>query len=218
MEPLKRNNLVFTAVLLGLLFLRPFLSGPAANWIFLAAIVFSAWVVSFERPGTRRILVVVAAAVAAAILIVSLLPIEDRGLLTGPDALFIAILVLSFLIYCCFVVCRALILAEEVTGAEIMGSINLYLLLGFAWAYIYLVAHWFDPESFNIGTWGGPADSRFVYFSFVTLASLGYGDITPLAPFARMLSVLEAVLGEMYVALVVAYLLGIHIDEKLKAE
>jgi hypothetical protein len=56
-----------------------------------------------------------------------------------------------------------------------------------------------------------------VYFSFVTLTTLGFGDITPLSRVAHMLTVTEAIIGNLYVAVVVTYLLSVHFDQRIKS-
>jgi voltage-gated potassium channel len=59
--------------------------------------------------------------------------------------------------------------------------------------------------------------SHFSYYSFVTLTTLGYGDITPLTPVARSLSLLEAITGQLYIAILIARLVGIHIAQSMKS-
>jgi hypothetical protein len=58
---------------------------------------------------------------------------------------------------------------------------------------------------------------QMVYFSFVTLTTLGFGDITPLGQIAHMLTVTEAIVGNLYVAVVVTYLLSVHFDQRMKS-
>jgi voltage-gated potassium channel len=218
MKPLNHNHIVLMLVLIGLLFFRPFSGGHLANWIFLAATILSAWVVSFDRPRTRRVLLIIALSFATVLLVVPFFPIKEYGLPNGLPTVLAACAILISLLYCCFVLCRALLLADEVSGNEIAGSLSLYLLLGFVWSYAYVLLELFRPDSFDLGLVGRPVGSRLVYFSFVTLTTLGYGDITPLTPFARMLTILEAISGQLYVAVVVSYLLSIHIDQRLKAK
>ncbi len=82
-----------------------------------------------------------------------------------------------------------------------------------------LLLHW-DPESFRIpdadpDAARGP-EERLLYFSLVTLVTLGYGDIVPVTPLARMVSAFEGVIGQFYVAAVVAMLVGRFIAQAIE--
>ena len=66
-----------------------------------------------------------------------------------------------------------------------------------------------DPEAYVNSLW-----NNFSYFSYVTLATLGYGDVTPLTRFTRAWAILEAVIGQMYLAVVVARVIGLHIGNR----
>lgn len=104
----------------------------------------------------------------------------------------------------------------EVSVDRIFAAIVAYVLagLGFASAYQAIVA--LAPESFALpAVAGGPTEVdrlevQLIYFSFVTIATLGYGDITPRLPLAQMLTVLEAVAGQFYIAVVIAWLVSVH--------
>jgi voltage-gated potassium channel len=117
--------------------------------------------------------------------------------------------------------CAAAVLHYVLHGAlvsvdRIFAAIVAYMLagLGFAAAYQAIVA--LAPESFALPAAIGGADEpdrlevQLIYFSFVTIATLGYGDITPRLPLAQMLAVLEAMIGQFYVAVVIAWLVSVH--------
>ena len=113
---------------------------------------------------------------------------------------------------------------EDVTADTISGAICVYLLFGLAWAFLYSVLEFLHPGSFNFGQFSAHMSSQsshqqttlFVYYSFVTLTTLGYGDITPLTPPARSLAMIEAVVGQLYIAILVARLVGLHIVSSSK--
>ena len=113
--------------------------------------------------------------------------------------------------YIAVIILRYLFQAKEVTADIITGAICVYFLIGLMWASAYAILEAFQPGSFQIpqGTGGGMA--HFNYFSFVTLTTLGYGDVTPVGSAARSLSILEAVMGQLYVAVLIARLVGMHI-------
>ena len=108
-------------------------------------------------------------------------------------------------------VLRRIVLAPTVTSEIFCAGIALYLLIGVTWALIYIVMDTIDPGAFEILSptlekgW-----SEFLYFSFATLTTLGYGDISPDAPFARTWAVMEAVIGVLYIAILVARLVSLY--------
>ena len=110
--------------------------------------------------------------------------------------------------------------AGPITLHRILGAIAAYLLLGVLWAYAYaLVAH------LQSGAFSGPVrledgPRAFFYFSFLTLTTVGYGDVLPVHPAARSLAMLEAVTGPLYLAILVARLvsLGVASDAEPSAK
>jgi Ion channel len=102
-----------------------------------------------------------------------------------------------------------------VTADKIYGALCVYLLIGLTWGFIFLTLEGVQPGSFQFGqAWlsGIQKDpATLVYFSFVTLSTVGYGDITPLSPPARSFAFMEAIIGQIYLAVLVARLVGLHI-------
>ena len=107
------------------------------------------------------------------------------------------------------------------TSHRIMGAVAAYLLIGIIWSVAYyLIALWI-PEAFNVqesSALGGREgfQSQLFYFSFVTLTTLGYGDIVAVHPTARMLVILEGVLGQLFPAILIARLVSLQIQSKKK--
>lgn len=104
----------------------------------------------------------------------------------------------------------------KVTWDKIYGAVCAYLLLGYAWTFAYSVIETVQPGSFV--SLSSPMPDGLVgrvmhlrYFSFVTLATVGYGDIVPHTPAARTLALLEAMLGQFYLVALVGRLVGLHI-------
>jgi hypothetical protein len=102
---------------------------------------------------------------------------------------------------------------EVVTGEKVSAAICVYLFIGLIWAYLFSLTHYLQPGSFHIED---PDLSHFIYYSFITLSTLGYGDITPLSPPARALSYVEAITGQLYLTVLVARLVGLHIAHHKK--
>jgi hypothetical protein len=90
----------------------------------------------------------------------------------------------------------------------IRGGICLYLLLGILWFVFYQILMFFDPNAFSFPE--GLTQSSLFYFSFTTLTTLGYGDITPNNVFAMTLSNAEALIGQIYPAVVIAKLVSLY--------
>ena len=125
---------------------------------------------------------------------------------------------ISFLGLVIVSIVRALLRAERVTSDTILGGICVYLLLGLLWVSAYTLAENLQPGSLllNGAEITAPAVEAFrsiqvLYFSFVTLTTLGYGDIIPATPAARALASAEAIVGQLYVAIFVARLVGLHL-------
>ncbi len=98
---------------------------------------------------------------------------------------------------------------------RIMGAIGSYLLIGIIFAQAYRLLASFVPGAFAMG--GAPVDfeaigQKLSYYSFITLTSTGYGDITPVHPYARSLATMEALAGNLFLAVLVARLVGLEID------
>jgi Ion channel len=118
---------------------------------------------------------------------------------------------------CVVLVLTYIVRSPRVTLDVMLGAITTYLLVAFAFAALYSLASQLDPQSFRLPEWIERGDVEamrieMVYFSLVTLATLGYGDILPSSPFTQMLAVLEAVIGQFFIAVLVAWLVGMFIS------
>ena len=116
------------------------------------------------------------------------------------DAYVIAILLLH------------LVRSKEVDADTVIGGICIYLLIGFAWIGVYMLVETLQPGSFR-GMSGASKWPDFFFFSFVTLTTLGYGDIVPLTTKARSLATLEAIFGVLYLAVLISRLVGMAVTQ-----
>lgn len=119
-----------------------------------------------------------------------------------------------FLTLLTFSVISSVTRQHEITPDTLFGAICGYLLIGFIWSYFYLVIASIDPASFSLHIAHEPIRSHidhFIYYSFVTLTTLGYGDIIALKSVARTFSWLEAVIGQVYLAVWISQLVGLRI-------
>ena len=106
---------------------------------------------------------------------------------------------------------------SRVDSETLWAAVNVYLLIGLLFAFWYAALATFEPDLFS----GKFIDQQtrdqlfgYIYFSFVTLTTLGYGDITPNSTGAATLTYLEAVIGQLYIAIMLARLVGLYITRK----
>lgn len=130
-------------------------------------------------------------------------------------ALYVNLVVaLLFYLFTTMLAFEALFTGEQIDLNMIMGSICVYILVGICWSIFYFFESIIHPGAFN-GIDVEIGKSRFtdlLYYSYVTLSTLGYGDITPVTPIARTLAFLEALFGQFYIAILVASFVGMHIS------
>jgi voltage-gated potassium channel len=116
------------------------------------------------------------------------------------------------------------ILSGPITGNRVCGAVCVYILVGFCFALLHTVVALIDPSAYSETTLNGLRNfqavplvdrySPFVYFSFCTLSSVGFGDIVAVSRFARTVTWLEAVFGQFYMAVLVARLVGLYVAHK----
>lgn len=140
----------------------------------------------------------------------------------GLDALWLGVMrqvmAMLFLSWVCALLLRDIVLRSHRVNADlIFGAINVYLMAGLSFAMIFSILEIVQPGSFAGLGQAAPSygkEAQFVYFSFITLTTLGYGDITPATPFATTAAYLEAIFGQMYIAVLVASLVGMFISNR----
>jgi len=100
--------------------------------------------------------------------------------------------------------------ARSVTDAHLYTAASIYLLLGMQWFALYSAIDVFHPGAILLSAAGTDRQSELLYFSLVTLSTIGYGDIVPLHGEVRMLAALEGVTGVLYIAITVALLVSAY--------
>ena len=116
-----------------------------------------------------------------------------------------------------FLVLSRVFQAGPITTQRIEGAVAVYLLFGLMWADIYQFLELLSPGAFQIPSGAAGVSDRFsplLYFSFITLTTLGYGDIVPIHPVARSLAMVEALTGQLYPAILIARLVSMEIASK----
>ncbi|HIK15662.1 MAG TPA: two pore domain potassium channel family protein [Leptolyngbyaceae cyanobacterium M33_DOE_097] len=108
-----------------------------------------------------------------------------------------------------FLIQKEIFLTNEVTADILKGGIAAYVMLGLTWASFYNALYTLNPGAFN-----GVIDSQYqadlLHFSFITLTTVGYGDITPFTALARTAVDLEAIAGVMYPSILIARLVSLY--------
>lgn len=124
-------------------------------------------------------------------------------------------MILTFLsIYIVFFGSAALLILQNivktprVTMDMVRGGICVYLLLGYFWALLYAMVYTFDANAFSSALLTDDSYLNLLYFSFVTLTTLGFGDIVPVNEVASVFTILEALVGQMYPTVFIALLVG----------
>lgn len=122
---------------------------------------------------------------------------------------------LFFLFSHTFTALKQVMITDYVSKNQIIGSICIYLLFGMSWAIIYLLQIELFPAAFN-GIEPKPwTENLFevIYFSFITLTTVGYGDISPALPIPRFFVFIESILGSFYLAIMVASLVSSRLSQ-----
>lgn len=124
-----------------------------------------------------------------------------------------------FLLFITVHLLRFVIAAKKVNSDLIFASLCAYLLVALVWSRIYVLIELFVPGSFSVDASlfqnSEEIAALFTYYSFVTISTLGYGDVAPITQLARSWATMEAILGQLYLAIVVARLMGLYIGSEL---
>ena len=155
---------------------------------------------------------------AGLLLLIGAILLNAVGVMLDQNSMRYVMLVLLtlFLILTMYTATNHILLSDEIDLNCLFGATCIYILLGLIFGNIYFLVFVAAPDAFT-----GVSDNSFsgqlvemTYHSFVTLTTLGYGDINPVQPLARTLCYLEAVIGQMYLTILVAALVGIHIASR----
>lgn len=202
------------------LFLAPLLStsplGRAAVSILLSVVLLASLNIVAARRGHFRIGLALFVASIAAIWAGILL--EVPALLGGGRILsiiFLAVTVAAIL--------PRLLRAERVTAEVLWGALSVYLIIGLMGAFAFAAIAVWQPEALDTPTGaslstGSALSGDLIYFSFVTQTTLGYGDISPVSPLARSVAMFLAIGGVLYLAVLVATLVGVYASQTHEPE
>ena len=204
------NNIILLICLIVMILFLPILSFHTVllkNILFTAIIFFGTFSLDFVKRAQKILIVCGAIAI----------------LLNWIDHFFASdvldlVFSFSFFFYSLFIVVfmvRHIAKSEKVNVTIIINSINGYLLLGILGATLLTMAEMLQKHIYHLDTRainfvGGTAQGfhDFLYFGFITLTTLGYGDVTPVSPLAKSLTIVIAISGQLYLTILVAMLVG----------
>lgn len=160
-------------------------------------------------------------AVTVTLAALMLLPVLGLGSDQGPLELTAHAAAFGLMLIAITTILGQVLTAERVTLDILIGAASVYLFVGVLWGAMFALLEYLFPGSFELPKdilGAGPAallplrrDSAILYFSFETLTTLGYGDIVPLTPPARFLAILEALIGQLYLAVLVGRLVSLQL-------
>ncbi len=188
--------------------LFPESSGLITSFAFLSVMVVGVWSLNISKRWF-----IVAACLMVIGLTASVINIFIDSKTIYLFGLFITLL---FCVLSMIIAMRYILFSGSITANKLIGSVCIYMLIGIVWALLYVFLDVIDPGAFeglsldldNHDYW------NYIYYSFVTLTTLGYGDISPVNQYARALAYIEAICGQIYIAVLVASLVGAHIADR----
>jgi len=209
---LDRYRYAYLLATLALLIMgRPFLPDFGRNLVIV--MLGLSLVTAAVTSAARQYQIWVGIALTAVIIFASLMP-KDSAYFNA-DLVSPGLGVFYWAVTAFLILRRILVRTDRITADTINGAICVYLLMGLGWSHAYALLDAIEPGSFQLGgaavTAVGHSFERFIGFSFITLTTVGYGNVIPLTPRAEALAVAEAVTGQLYLAVLLARLVAMEI-------
>ncbi len=129
---------------------------------------------------------------------------------TAYTFLFIYFTLISFHLY------RDLRQAETITSSAIIGAFAGYFMIGVIFFFVYAILDTTYPETIGVDIDSEHGIEDMFYFSFITLTTIGYGDFSPTSVLGQKLAIVEGLLGQFYIAIIMAILVGKYLSNKTK--
>lgn len=209
----KFSYLFYSLVLL--LVVSPYLEKPGLPVLLLRLLGVAAFVTAVHAVSEKRAQWMIGLVLAMpAVFLNAFYAFRPDSQITVPTM----VATILFLAYTLVMLLRAVLRAQTVTADTIYGALSVYLLIAFLFSAAYLLLETLHPGALVMNSNRNPNHpidwSDCMFYSFVTLTSLGYGDMVPVISQSRSLSILEAVSGIMYVAILIARLVAIYSTTK----
>ncbi|MGI3168004.1 potassium channel family protein [Pseudooceanicola sp. C21-150M6] len=176
---------------------------PAVFYLYYGALfVLATWALSASRPWRAMIS-------AAGVLVLCAGLANSYGP-TPASALAVYVSSILYHLGMIIVLARYTFGARRVMTDVLLAATSLYLVLGSAFAALLALIEWAAPGSFVAGTGAAIGWQQMLYFSYVTLTTLGYGDILPVGSVAQSVTTFEAICGTLYTVILLSRLVGLH--------
>jgi voltage-gated potassium channel len=224
----RRHTALLVAIVAAFV-VRPFLgdagAGPVAFSIAMLVLLFTAlYAVEIDDlVGERAVLLAQRRRRSIVAWMLAVPAVADRLIVLFTPSVWLRELgTLFWLLFLSFVIwsqLRSVLKHKDVTRETISMSVSIYLLLGLAWGLMYALMFEHDPVAFNFGGSPTPPAARenmfpvWIYFSLTTLSTIGFGDITPVTLQARYAAVAEGITGQFYLAILVARLVAMQMNQ-----
>jgi hypothetical protein len=209
-KKLTRNNIILLICLLIMILFFPVLSFHRVlikNILFTAIVFFGTFSLDFVKRA-QKILIASGAVTICLTWLDYLFPSHELDFVNAFSFFFFNLFIVVFMI-------KHIAISKKVNLTIILNSINGYLLIGILGSVLLAMSEILQKFLYHLDTGainfsGGPAQGfhDFLYFSFVTLTTLGYGDVTPVSAFAKSVTLIIAVSGQLYLTILIAMLVG----------
>lgn len=214
----RRFFLLFLFLLLTLV-LYPYTEGYGSRYYLLrflgsAIVLLSVYAISF-----RRGILMTAALLAVPALFARIFLVEFDASILSVVRIFLSLAFDTFIVVVIF---RRVFSHQKPNAETVFGALCIYLLVGFGFSSIYGLVSSFDPKAFHLdpatNLHAVPDRFDFIYYSFGTISSLGAAGITPVSGEARSLTVIEGILGVLYLAVLISRLMGAYRDRSSESQ
>jgi hypothetical protein len=217
-ERVPGNYTILLALMLAFILIPPFFEAKAEHNNIIISLLLSLVLLGTVKVFTRnrqQLIIGLALAIPALIGRWAIMITDNRALLIIFSVAWVLFLALAVT----FIV-HSVLTARRITYDTISGALCGYLLFGLMCSFVFALIEMFYPGSYQSSTItlkfsGHPGETHrqimtFIYFSLVTLASVGFGDITPASPPARAVAAIEGIAGQFYIAVLIARLVSLH--------
>jgi len=180
----------------------PFIEDLSPTFPVISLVFLLSLILTLRALNIKRTLFLVCSGLGVVAFILEVLP----GIMLSAASLSIFII---FILLSIILMVKHMFSTNRVTGDTVIGGVCVYFLVGYLFALFYFLIYLFDHNAFVFSTqW----DNLYLfYLSFSTLTTLGYGDVYPVNTIAMVLANLEAITGQMFLAVFVARMVGLHI-------
>lgn len=180
----------------------PFIERLSPKFPILSLVFLLSLILTLRALNIKRTLFLICSALGVLAFVLEIIP--GMGYSVASLAIFIIFIFISIIL-----MVKHMFSTTKVTGDTVVGGICVYFLIGYLFALFYFLIYLFDPNAFYYSArW----DSLYLfYLSFTTLTTLGYGDVYPVNTIAMVLANLEAIAGQMFLAIFVARMVGLHV-------